>query len=304
MSAAPQSSSPPDATQAAHGGGEGAGMTQRVIEANRRYFDAVAPTYDDDPAQRYGCYHPNSRARYRAFLQKNLPVIQRGVTVNLGCGTGNMMDVEAACGLPSIGIDISQAMLARARRVSPRLVAGEVHRLPFPDASVSLASCFLLLHHVYDHEVFFREVARVLKPGGFLYSDYDPNFYPSAFTKDHWLLGTIWKLRRHVSYQVMGVGHGVVDVETARLADYHSEVVPGLKAEAIADALTRAGFEHVRVVVHSDSTNLATPSRGRWVHRMFEAALWLLGERDYGKRAKIFAVVAKKRGPGPSPVIG
>lgn len=274
-------------------------MTQKVIAANQRYFDAVAETYDADPAQKYGCYHPNSRTRYRSFIRKNLVIARRGLTVNLGCGTGNMMEVETEFGLNAIGIDISWAMLERARRVSLRLIQGEVHRLPLPDASVSLASCFLLLHHVYDHELFFREVVRVLQPGGILFSDYDPNYYPSAMTKDHWLLSPIWKCRRAVSYQIMGVGHGNVDVETARMADYYSEVVPGLKREAIAEALRRTGFQQVHVVEHSDATDLAMPTKGRFVHKVFETALWVLGERDYRKRAKIFAVVAQKPGADP-----
>ena len=277
-------------------------LTKDVIAANERYFDAVAGTYDDDPAQRYGSYHPNSRTRYRAFIRKNLATITRGVTVNLGCGTGNMMDVEAECGLQSIGVDISWAMLERARRVSPRVVRGEVHQLPLPDKSVSLASCFLLLHHVYDHKLFFREVSRVLMPGGILYSDYDPNFYPSAMSKDHWFLGAVWNVRRRISYRVMGVGTEI-DLETARLADYYSETVPGLQGEQLSDALVGAGFGDIHTIPHSDGTSLTEPARGRLVHKTFEAVLWLCGEKDYRKRAKILAVVAQKPGPPPQMVL-
>lgn len=271
-------------------------MTRKVIAANRRYFDAVAPTYDQDPAQRYGCYHKNSRERYRAFLKANRSLVCRGLVVNLGCGTGNMMAMEETLGLKPIGVDISAQMLRQAKRVSRRLIQADVHRFPFSDGSVSLASCFLLLHHVYDHALFLSEVYRILMPGGVLFSDYDPNFYPSAFAKDHGVVGALWKLRRKISYRVMKVGTEI-DLETARLADYYSEIVPGLKGEDLTQALRRCGFVSVQAIAHSDGPSLAQPAHGRLPHKIFEGLIWLLGQRDYGKRAKILAVVAQKPGP-------
>ncbi len=270
-------------------------MTWKVVAANERYFDAIATTYDRDPAQRYGSYHRNSKERYRAFLRANLHRVNRGVVVNLGCGTGNMMEIESEFGLRPIGIDISTGMLREARRMSDRLVRADVHRLPLPDGSVSLASCFLLLHHVYDHRLLFEELFRVLMPGGVLFSDYDPNFYPSSLAKRHWLFKPLWLLRRFLSYRVMKVGK-VIDLETARLADYYSETVPGLKGEEIAGALQESGFTSVQAVAHSDGTSLVRPNRGRVFHKAFEGLLWFLGEKDYRRRAKILAVIAQKPG--------
>ncbi len=270
-------------------------MTWKVSRANELYFDAIATTYDRDPAQKYGAFHENSRQRYREFLRKNISRIRPGKVVNLGCGTGNMMDVEAEFELDSVGIDISSKILEQARRVTPRLIRGDFYRLPFPDASISLASGFLLLHHVYDHYLFFREVCRILKPGGLFFSDYDPNFYPSSFTKEHWPLRNLWGLRRMISYRIMKVGTEI-DLETARLADYYSETIPGLKEGEIASALQRAGFERIQTIVHSDGKSFRNPRQGRWVQKTFEAILWTLGEKEYRKRAKNLAVIAQKPG--------
>ncbi len=270
-------------------------MTWRVSKANERYFDAIAATYDQDPAQKYGAFHDNSKERYREFLRKNISLIRHGKTVNLGCGTGNMIDVEAEFGLTSMGIDISSRILEQAKRITPRLIRGDFYRLPFPDESISLASGFLLLHHVYDHDLFFREIHRVLKPGGFFFSDYDPNFYPSSSTKEHWLLGRIWGLRRMISYRVMKVGTEI-DLETARLADYYSETIPGLKEEDIESALRRSGFDRIQVIIHSDGKSFREPRHGRFVQKVFEGILWLSGEREYRKLAKNLAVIAQKPG--------
>jgi len=69
-----------------------------------------------------------------------------------------------------IGIDLTRAMLAKAqRRIGGRhvrLVQGDVHRLPFPDAHFDAVVLHLILAVVPCPEACLAEAARVLKPGG------------------------------------------------------------------------------------------------------------------------------------------
>lgn len=68
------------------------------------------------------------------------------------------------------GIDLTRAMLAKAqRRIGGRhvrLVQGDVHRLPFPDAHFDSVVLHLILAVVPCPEACLAEAARVLKPGG------------------------------------------------------------------------------------------------------------------------------------------
>lgn len=91
--------------------------------------------------------------------------------VDLGCGTGELVALLAPwCGAVQ-GVDREAAMLEVARERTGGLGNVALHRglldaLPLPEASVDLATCVLVLHHVRELEPVFAEVARVLVPGG------------------------------------------------------------------------------------------------------------------------------------------
>lgn len=97
-----------------------------------------------------------------------------GATVaDLGCGTGAVSEALAPHVDRLVAIDRAAPMLARA---AARLAAwphaevrqGELSDLPLPEASVDLAVCALVLHHLREPVEALREAARVLRPGGAL----------------------------------------------------------------------------------------------------------------------------------------
>src|SRR5262249_42478039 len=102
------------------------------------------------------------------------------VVVDLGCGGG--LDVLLAAGKvgptgKAIGIDMTPEMLERARRNAARPVHGgvaanvEFHlatidRLPLPDGTVDCLISNCVVNLAPDKRAVFREMWRVLKPGG------------------------------------------------------------------------------------------------------------------------------------------
>ncbi len=89
--------------------------------------------------------------------------------LDLGCGTGRLT-TELAARFPAarfIGADLSQAMLAEARRAGGGVafVRADGLQLPFAaafDAAFSAAT----FHWITDHRALFRQIHSVLKPGG------------------------------------------------------------------------------------------------------------------------------------------
>lgn len=90
--------------------------------------------------------------------------------LDAGCGTGWYAEQMLARGAIVTGIDLSETMLAYARRKLGGRATFVQHDLseplPFADAGFDLVLSALAIHYVRDYDALFRELARVLKPGG------------------------------------------------------------------------------------------------------------------------------------------
>jgi demethylmenaquinone methyltransferase/2-methoxy-6-polyprenyl-1,4-benzoquinol methylase len=133
----------------------------------RDLFDRTAADYDRiGQLLSLGC---GGWYRRRALRRAGLAPGMRLLDVAVGTGA---VAHEAAAIIGEaniIGIDISQEMLAVARRrLGIFLVRGAMERLPIADASVDFLSMGYALRHVSDLAAAFREFHRVLRPGGTL----------------------------------------------------------------------------------------------------------------------------------------
>lgn len=99
------------------------------------------------------------------------------------------------------GIDIADGMLEKARATATRLGATNVdfHRaalesLPMADASIDVVLSNCVLNHAGDKAAVWREIFRVLKPGGrFAVSDiYALDPVPEAFRNDPEAVAECW----------------------------------------------------------------------------------------------------------------
>jgi SAM-dependent methyltransferase len=104
-------------------------------------------------------------------------VLKPGETVlDLGSGAGLDAFLAARQVTPEgrvIGVDMTPAMLERARAGAAKLGAtqvefreGRLEALPVADASVDAVTSNCVINLVPDKAVVFKEVARVLRPGG------------------------------------------------------------------------------------------------------------------------------------------
>ncbi|HEY1554919.1 MAG TPA: class I SAM-dependent methyltransferase [Kofleriaceae bacterium] len=96
-----------------------------------------------------------------------------GPWLDLSCGPGAFVRALAAAapGALVVGLDISRAMLEVAAQrtrgyTNAVLVRGDAHALPFIDGAFGGVNNAGALHAYDDPELVFREVRRVLRPGG------------------------------------------------------------------------------------------------------------------------------------------
>jgi len=124
-------------------------------------------------AARYG----NVARSYRRFwapamialsrpLIRAMPVEVEDRIADLGAGVGAIGARLAARARTVIGLDVTERMLRHAPR-EVLSVAGDMEHLPFADETLDGAFSTFVLQHISGTGAAFKEVARVLRAGGF-----------------------------------------------------------------------------------------------------------------------------------------
>lgn len=126
------------------------------------------------------------------------------ICVDLGSGRGNdtvRLAEKVGSDGHAYGIDITDAMLEKARRTAEKLgvenvtfLKGTLESLPLPDVTADWVLSNCVLNHATDKAATWREIARILKPGGrFVVSDiYAVGEIPEAFRNDPAYVAECW----------------------------------------------------------------------------------------------------------------
>jgi len=204
--------------------------------------------------------------------------LQPGETVvDLGSGGGIDVFLAAQRVGPegrAIGVDMTPAMLERARATAAKhgyanveFRQGRLEALPLADASVDAATSNCVFNLVPDKSAVFREVARVLKPGGRLVvSDILLDRpLPEALAKDllAWVGCVAGAERREVYFERL-VAAGLTEVEVLRDVDYAASLAKAAPEEAEA-LLGRLGltYDDLRGSVRSVTYRARKPAESR-----------------------------------------
>lgn len=112
---------------------------------------------------------------YHEHLHRYLFAAQcvRGLAVlDIACGEGYGSALLAASAESVVGVDVSAETIAHAERkyrlANLRFLAGECRSIPVKAQSIDVVVSFETIEHLEEHQVFMRDIRRVLKPGGLL----------------------------------------------------------------------------------------------------------------------------------------
>jgi ArsR family transcriptional regulator len=140
---------------------------ERAHAANR-YFAGHAEVWDQIRS-----LHAADSEVERAIDQA-LPRESLGRLVDIGTGTGRMIELFAPRASQAIGIDRSSDMLRVARvkleaaGIASSLRQGDMYALPLGDRSADTIVIHQVLHYAHSPATAIAEAARVLAPGGTL----------------------------------------------------------------------------------------------------------------------------------------
>lgn len=160
--------------------GKGEAMGRKDQSSVERYHDRVAHRYDDIYDDAYWQWHD---ALTWDYLKPFLPRNQSARVVDLGCGTGKWAQRAVDAGLHVTCVDISRAMVDRARDRFERLgrlertsfVHADLARMPeLDDGTFSLAMALGDPIGCTDSPArALKEIRRILVPDGILVATFD-----------------------------------------------------------------------------------------------------------------------------------
>lgn len=148
-------------------------------EVARAYFEAAA---DEWHALRR-LHQPE--ALVEARLVEAVAGQKFGLHIDLGSGTGRMIELFAPQARRAEGVDSSRKMLALARARLDDTGSGQasvrqadILGLPYADDCADLVTIHQVLHYLPEPQAAIKEAARILKPGGtLLIADFAPHAF-------------------------------------------------------------------------------------------------------------------------------
>jgi ubiquinone/menaquinone biosynthesis C-methylase UbiE len=133
-------------------------------ERSRRHFDRWAARYERDRASR-------RLAELQRVALDALKLHPGDRLLDVGCGTGAAVRLAAPEVERATGVDLSPAMIERARELAAGLdnvefLEADSEHLPFDDGAFTAVICTTSFHHYPNPSYAAAEMARVLETGG------------------------------------------------------------------------------------------------------------------------------------------
>jgi ubiquinone/menaquinone biosynthesis C-methylase UbiE len=145
-----------------------------VIAANVELSARAASTYNETEPH----YLAENIARVEKKLDRIIEACDAKRMLDLGCGTGFMIDIARSRIEEIHGVDISPEMVGRVDISGPALISLELADTAAVDVeanSYDLVTAYSFLHHLFDPIPTLATAARALRSGGMLYVDLEPN---------------------------------------------------------------------------------------------------------------------------------
>lgn len=170
------------------------------------------------------------------------------VVLDLGCGPGNVFATLGGEPALLVGVDVAEGSLELAARQGYVTLLADAARVPLRSECADIVAINASIHHCEDMHAVLQEAARLVKPGGTLVTDHDPQLSAWDYRGVARLL---WNLRLLV-YRVIGHGfHKTATQQTWGLkTEIHHRPGDGLTDEIFHRVLAPMGFE-VQVFRHN-----------------------------------------------------
>lgn len=223
--------------------------SKSVLKANIALHAAMADEYNaNEPHFRKENVDKVERILTKLFKDTNAKRL-----LDMGCGTGFIINIAKKYMTEIHGVDITVAMMNKIDKSGKCKIELHEHdagTFPVQEGSFDMVTGYAFLHHLYDIKPILRNAYKALKPGGKAYFDLEPNYY---FWK------AIAQLDRYGAYDPLvkreiemvtfkdediEANFGV-PAETFNDAEYGKSIKGGFKEEVVREVAGAIGFSHV-----------------------------------------------------------
>ncbi|MBE9050285.1 class I SAM-dependent methyltransferase [Nostocales cyanobacterium LEGE 11386] len=257
-----------------------------AMEANQYYYD--------HPEWAKGYFKACHRDQvFQERWQSAIDCWDDKIVVDIGCGPGNLFATLGGSPRLMIGVDISHTSLEMAQTVGYTPILADAQNLPFIDSFADIVVVNATLHHCDDMTKTLLQAARLVRPGGLLITDHDPQQ-----TAWNWKgLGMLLYKIRVPIYRLLSGGNFMSPEEhNAMLATetYHKPG-HGLTPQFYYQVLEARGFT-VKVYPHNHTlgAEVLQGNYGRSVSK-YRLSQWLSGiNSDLPEAALSLMCIAKR----------
>jgi SAM-dependent methyltransferase len=224
------------------------------------------------------------------------------VVVDLGCGGGLDVFLAAQKVGPmgkSIGIDMTQEMIARARKnaaaAKPAIANVEFHlatidHLPLADASVDVIVSNCVINLAADKPAVFREICRVLKPGGRVAISDIALKQPLPPVIEQNVMAYVGCIAGAISIDAYEKGLVQAGLAHVQIVDSKADLNAYAKVEGQAACCSPASASSTGLPIAPTGCCGSSPQPASTVHEGLSDLLRRYNVNDYAASVKIFAV--------------
>ncbi len=193
----------------------------------------------------YGKKYFDTENRSPEFIdrwQAAIGTLDDKIVIDVGCGPGNLLASLGGKPKMLIGLDISPGALQVAKTLGYQPILADVQNLPLVSECADVVMLNAVMHHSDDAEKVLREAARLVRPGGLLVTDMDPQKGAWDFKGLGFLLYHI----RYPLYKLLGSSsYKTQEEDILRLATevHNRQPGDGIALSLYETVLTELGFD-------------------------------------------------------------
>jgi SAM-dependent methyltransferase len=174
------------------------------------------------------------------------------IVVDVGCGPGNLYANLGGKPKLLIGVDVARGALEMAQQIGYTPLLADAHNIPLVTGFADIVALNAALHHCTDMSKVLVESARLVRPGGIMIVDHDPQLTAWNY-KGLGLL--LYKIRMGVLYRFFLRDLYSSDEEERRsglATEVHHQPGHGVTKKLFHETLEPMGFE-VKVYPHNNA---------------------------------------------------